>query len=442
MSLVRKVNFGRFYARSVSHRMTYVVSAFFLLNSVSALGIIDRSIYGVWWGKSGDKITASLNLLQICASLFLFWSGARKISTTPFNQSLPLAAAGFLLISVFWSVDPRVTFSQGTAYLFVVIGAIGLVKALDSDELMDLIALICGLSAVASVWFVIFPEPVAITGGDFRGIFSQKNVLGQVMAGGVLAALHCMRVGAGRRFRYICIIALCAVLALMSRSSTSVLTIFVFFYLDILGRLYLRGSTRIMSICLAFCSVIIVVFFTISPDLILELLGKDATLTGRTLIWPYVIDSIGDKPLLGWGYLAFWSSQNPAAMQIQLVEARIYGLEFMIANAHNGLLELLLDIGLVGTCFFIFLWLRNFVMALKCISGPANRFGLSSLLLLIGILIVGASEEVLLPAGQIWTSLFFVMGFICEKELWLARAARRQARPRSRSMLAAIATSK
>jgi exopolysaccharide production protein ExoQ len=439
MTLVHRANVARSYARSVSYRINYAVSAFFLLGSMSALSIIDRSIYGGWYGKTGDKITVTLNLLQIFASLFLFWSGARKTSTAPFNRILPVAAACILLISVFWSVDPRVTFTQGTLYFFVVIGAIGLVEALESDELMVLIALICGLSAAASVvQFFIFPEP-----GDFRGIFLQKNVLGQVMAGGVLAGLHCARMSGGRRFRYIGVVALCTAVAFMSRSSTSVLIIFVFFWLEILGRLYLRGgATRIISICSTFGSVLIVILLAMNPDLILEVFGKDATLTGRTLIWPYVIDRISDRPLLGWGFSAFWSPVNPVASQLFEAVRGNNWFTMTIPNAHNGLLEMLLEIGLVGTSFFIFLWLRNFVMALKCMNGPAGRIGLSSLILLIGILLVGASEEVLLSGSHIWTNLFFMTGFICEKKLWLARAARSQGRPRPRSTLAATATSR
>ena len=114
-----------------------------------------------------------------------------------------------------------------------------------------------------------------------------------------------------------------------------------------------------------------------------------------------------------------------------------------IPNAHNGLLEMLLEIGLVGTSFFIFLWLRNFAMALKCMNGPAGRTGLSSLILLIGILLIGASEEVLLSGAHIWTNLFFMTGFVCEKKLRLARtASRSQQRLRPRSTLAAAATSR
>jgi exopolysaccharide production protein ExoQ len=411
------------HVRFDRHGILYVASVFFLLQSMSVLAIIDRSIYGEWPGKPGDKITQTLNLLAIFTSLFLFWWATRKIRIARFNRVLPLAAASLPLISVLWSVAPGVTFTQGLAYFFVVLGAIGLVEALDGDELMDLVMLICGLSAVASiVQFLIFPEPY-----DFRGIFSQKNVLGQVMVAGVLAGLHGARIRGGRPFRYVCVITLCTIVAFMSKSSTSTLTIFVLLGLDLLGRLYLKGgSIRTLASCLAIVSVAIVILLLMNADLIYGLLGKDSTLTGRTLIWSHVIDKIGDKPILGWGFCAFWSLSNPLAWQINEAIRGDNWFTFVVVNAHNGLLDFLLQIGFVGTALFLFLLLRNFVLAVKCMNGPAGQFGLSSVLLLTGILIIGVSEEVLLSAQQVWTSLFFMMGFICEQKLWLARVARRQ----------------
>jgi exopolysaccharide production protein ExoQ len=413
------MNIAGSYDRSMSYKVSYVASVFFLLQSMSALSIIDRSIYGEWPGKPGDKITQTLNLLNIFTCLFLFWAGTRKIKIARFNRALPLVAPSLLLISIVWSVDPGVTFTQGTAYFFVVLGAIGLAEASDGDVLMDLVTLTCGLSAVASVvQFFAFPEP-----GDFRGIFPQKNVLGQVMVGGVLAGLHGARIKGGRRFRYFCIIALCTAVAFMSKSSTSVLTIVILFWLDILGRLYLKGGPiRMLGICLALISMPIAIFFVMNADLIFDALGKERTLTGRTLIWPYVIDKIGERPILGWGFSAFWSPLNPLAMQISEAIRGENWFTFVIPNAHNGMLEFLLQIGFAGTAFFLFLWLRNFVLAVKCLNGPARQFGVSSVLLLISVLLVGVSEMVLLAAQQLWTVLFFMMGFICEKQLWLARA--------------------
>ena len=439
LSSVPRVNIAGSHVRSVSHGMLYAASVFFLLQSMGALGIIDRSIYGQWNGKTGDKITETLNLLGILASLFLFWSGTRTTRIARVNRVLPLAAASLLLISFLWSADPRVTLTQGMAYFFVVLGAIGLAESLDSDVLMDLLALLCGLSAIASlVQFLGFPEPVAVSGGDFRGIFPQKNVLGLVMVVGVLAALHAARSKHAGRFRYICVIALCTIVAFMSKSGTAIMTIMVFFLLDVLGRPYLRGgSSRIISVWLTIVCVPFVIFFVMNADLIFQLLGKDATLTGRTLLWPYVIDKISEKPVLGWGYYGFWSYLNPFTFQI--ADATGIGV---VPNSHNTILEMLLGIGFVGTSFFIFLWVRNFVLAVKCMHGPGGQFGLSSVLLLIGILLIGMSEVVLLSPGQIWTTLFFTMGFICEKELWLAHAARTRGRPRPRSTLAAAATSR
>ena len=439
LSSFPRVNIARSHVRSVRYSVLYAASVFFLLQSMSGLSIIDRNIYGEWYGKTGDKITETLNLLSIFASLFLFWSGTR-LRIARFNQALSLAAAGLFLITVLWSIDPRLTLTQGTAYFFVVLGAIGLAEILDSDELMDLIALICGLAAVASfVHFFIVPHPF-----QFRGIFSQKNVLGQVMAVGVLTGLHGAQIRGGRRFRNICIIALCTIVAFMSKSATSILAIAVFFWLGILGRIYMRGgSFRILSIFLAIGCVPIVIFVMYS-DLIFELFGKDTTFTGRTEFWPYVIDNITKKPLLGWGFYGFWSPLNPIGLQIAetIRVQNLYGVTVYIANAHNGLLELLLEIGFLGTSVFIFLWLRSFIMAVKCMNGPAGAIGLSSVLLLTGILLIGVSEAVLLSHEQIWTSLFFIVGFICEKKLWLARAARRRGRPPPRSTLAKIAISR
>lgn len=409
-----------------TNKAVYAAAIYFLLHSMSFFGVIDELVHGpVWVGKGGDKITVAVNMLGIFVSIFLFWSGTRRPAVARFNKVLPLSAAGLLLVSALWSVEPRLTFTQGTAYFFIVVGAIGLAQAVERDELMDFLSWTCALSAAASLlWqFVLMPEPAADGNGiepDFAGIFAQKTVLGLVMAAGVLGALHSVRIRQKGRLRYVCIIALCSTVAFLSKSSVSVVAIAALLCFDRIGRLYLKGgASRAISIWLFIVCLVALLVFSANEDVILEFLGKDPTLTGRTLIWSHVMDDISEKPLLGWGYAAFWMPGNPAAREIS--EA----LKWTAPNAHNGLLEFLLDVGLVGTSLFVFLWVRNLVMALKCMSGPAQQFGLTSLLLLTMILLIGISEDVVLSPQQIWTSLFFVMGFICERELSFARRTRR-----------------
>jgi O-antigen ligase len=402
--------------------MIYLAFIFYMVNSEGSLGFIDRMLYGEWGGKPGDKFTQTLNLLAIVSSLLLFWWGIRRLPPPRFNRVLPLTAAGLFVASILWSVAPDLTTTRSIAYLFLVIGAIGVAEIFDANEVMRLIALIAGLSAAVSLLlrFALPSTVISPLTGDFRGLFSQKNPLGEAMMVGVLAGLHGMRIGKRKRLLYISVTVLCTVAAILSQSTTSLLIIFTFFTLHIIGNLYTKGSgRRLISFWLTIVSGLSFILLTMHRGLILGFLDKDATLTGRTDLWPYVIEAIFERPMFGWGFTAFWSPVNPRAEEI----SSAVGWGFPVVEAHNGLLELLLDVGMIGTAFFLFLWLRNLVIAVKCMRGPAPQVGVSSLLFLVGVLVMGVSEQVLLTAEGP-TVMFFLLGFMSEKEVWLARHAR------------------
>src|SRR5271156_1012020 len=184
-------------------RWYYVAAGFFLLSSTGAFAFIDRIIFGEWGGKPGDRFTEALNLLGIIVSLLLFWWGIHRRRSPRFNWVLPLAAAGLLVTSASWSVAPSTTITRSVAYFFVVLGAVGIVKILETDEVMSLTALIGGFSAAASL-LVPFIDPNTVIAEDgFRGLYSTRSGLGQAMVVGVLAGLHGIRIGGRRRFRYI-----------------------------------------------------------------------------------------------------------------------------------------------------------------------------------------------------------------------------------------------
>jgi exopolysaccharide production protein ExoQ len=388
--------------------MAYIACVFYLLMPTGALTYIDRIIYGDWPGKPGNKVTQALNLLAIFFSVLLFWWGTRHRRRAMFNRVVPLAAACLLLTSVLWSVAPSTTVTRSVAYFFLVVGAFGIAEIFDSHQLMRVTAWIGGFSAAISL---ILPDPAIALGGTFRGPFQGKNQLGEAMVIGVLGGLHCIRAGGGRRFLYYGVTALCTTLAFLSKSGTALVTIFALVILHIIFTFYIKGgATRMISICLAIFATATFIFLMMNIDSIFIFLDKDPTLTGRTELWPYVIDYIYQRPLLGWGFTAFWIPSNPAGAEISSA------VGFPLNEAHNGLLQLLLDVGIVGTTFFLFLWVRNFLLAMKCINGLASETGVSSLLLLVGILLIGVSEQVLATAGE-ETVYFFLLGFMCEKEL-------------------------
>jgi exopolysaccharide production protein ExoQ len=63
-------------------------------------------------------------------------------------------------------------------------------------------------------------------------------------------------------------------------------------------------------------------------------LGRDATLTGRTDIWAGLLPDLMRQPMLGYGFSGFWTI------------ARIN--EHQIGEAHNGYLDVCLQLGVVG----------------------------------------------------------------------------------------------
>ena len=126
------------------------------------------------------------------------------------------------------------------------------------------------------------------------------------------------------------------------------------------------------------------------------------------------------KPLFGWGYFGFWHLNNPAAMEI------FDAVHWVVPHSHNGLLELLLGLGIVGTALFFGLFIRNLSLALRCLGTPANVLAVSAIMCCVGLLIQGVSEPVLLAPTQPLTPIFLITGLMCEQAVWVTKRRRLQ----------------
>jgi O-antigen ligase len=84
----------------------------------------------------------------------------------------------------------------------------------------------------------------------------------------------------------------------------------------------------------------------------LEWMGRDATLSGRTLIWKQVWIFILQRPWLGWGYEAFWRGTRGEAFRV------VAAVHFMVFHAHNGFLEIWLELGAAGLTLFALSYAR------------------------------------------------------------------------------------
>ena len=117
---------------------------------------------------------------------------------------------------------------------------------------------------------------------------------------------------------------------------------------------------------------------------LLSALGRNVTLSGRTEIWSLVLVSIGKRPLLGYGFYAFWLGLRGESARL------IVGTNWVFGYAHNGILEIWLQLGLVGVGLFfltLFQATRNAWICLRrgCPPGMQWYIGIIALTFLYNV---------------------------------------------------------
>ena len=138
---------------------------------------------------------------------------------------------------------------------------------------------------------------------------------------------------------------------------------------------------------------------------ILLLIGKDATLSGRTQIWRAVMMSIWKHPLIGYGFHGFWTGQSGESSNINLRVSWNPGF------AHSGYLETWLGLGGVGLALFAWTFLRAMRDATRVLSNTrATYFGFYLAVVFLTV-IVNLDESTLFGAPSLaW--MFYLLACI------------------------------
>jgi O-antigen ligase len=131
---------------------------------------------------------------------------------------------------------------------------------------------------------------------------------------------------------------------------------------------------------------------------VLAVLGKDPTMTQRTVIWASVIPSVVRHPFQGYGFGAFWSGLNGESMQATLVTG------WMEGQAQSGYLDVLLQLGLLGFCPLVWLFIRALIKGgPTSASGERTQMMRVSTVLLVLVLVENIGETSFLdPYGLLW----------------------------------------
>lgn len=295
---------------------------------------------------------------------------------------------GWALLSALWSPLPGFTVSQVVAITGVSLIAMAFsVHAWHPGRFEDVLTtIVTAVLLLSLVWAVAFPvwgvhaESDYSLSGSWRGITYQKNSLGQVATVGMI--LWTYRLLTRRNSWKACMlgIGLSVFMVIKSRSNTSLVAATVscvMMYVILRPTLRLSAAARQLIFVAVAVAIPLVGYLAVATEALQpigEFFGKGVTFTGRADIWRELFVEIARHPVLGIGFSAFWGGESSLAAPI------IQKLGWAVPGAHNGYLDIINELGLVGFALFcVFLLLHTRAL------GQLSRFDRPRFALLAGL---------------------------------------------------------
>jgi O-antigen ligase len=142
-------------------------------------------------------------------------------------------------------------------------------------------------------------------------------------------------------------------------------------------------------------------------------LGKSPTLSNRTEIWRAALPVILERPFLGHSIISHW--QRPMAQQTG----------FWPAHAHNGYLQMLIDLGAVGLAMLLLQMISMFVCALRWLRLQGGRQAVWPVCMCSYLLLYNLSEVLLMKENSFVWVLYVAASFAVRDSVSRKAAPRR-----------------
>lgn len=308
--------------------------------------------------SGGGSALVIVVFMTLVVSLLVFSLKQFKVIGNLIIAEMPLVLLSLvILFSFVWSVDPSTSFRKAIALTLTTLLGIYFVSRFSLEEIIFMVAMMMIVTIVINWAFVLgLPQYGKNSDGtQYLGATPNRNVLGQQM---VLAAISLQFLMAKRNWRFIAIVFWLAAVGLVlgTQSKTSFMSLILvnglwLVFSTFRARRQLFGAVLVSE---ATAAVFGLLFATANLPFITDLLDRDITLTGRTVLWESLMAPIGERFWLGHGWSAFFGGYRSPAHEVWVRH------NWEPPTAHNAFLELLLVIGVVG----MLLWLLVTVRAL------------------------------------------------------------------------------
>lgn len=318
-----------------------------------------------------------------------------------------LVLPAWAMVTSVWSVSAYRTFPTAIVVLILTLFAFYLQVRFSPRQLMQLFVFAALMATLLSFLTVAVLPSAGIDHKNstvgIEGIYSQKNICAvttvELMTVGFCYAFR----GRNAPLKQIGFIVFLTILVIGTAARTGwilyVVTVGFILLLKFLHRLMplerfvVTWFLPSVGFALAW-----VVFLNAVP--ILHFLGKDPTLSGRTGVWRVVFLSIVRRPWTGFGYGAFWIGANPEVQRLATAIGDPH-----LSNAENGVLQLWLELGLIGVLLLFALLFRTCRNAVRCFRSntPGYAIWYMSILFITLLSLVDGNKFML------WSSIDWMM---------------------------------
>ncbi|MER0239518.1 O-antigen ligase [Fulvimarina sp. MAC8] len=375
--------------------------------------------YATFAAVDGNPVNKyGYSALAMLALLGHFMFADRRVALTLLRPAWLILAAWLVLSSVN-SIMPELAFRAALFTIAAMIAATGALSLPANASAFRLCLTVMALVVLGLCYFGVVAMPsLAIHqafetesqhSGLWRGIYSHKNVTGQVMAPLFFIGFYLWRAGHWKAGVLIAVLSF--ILAYKTGSKTTLALMPAVMLLVLSGRIF---GGRILPVLLVFGAVTAVGMMTLGTVLsdtlnsILQLVLPGTTFTGRTDLWRFTLDLMGPQQWIGYGVDTFWST--PIVMTAEAPFELTWDPRGIV-NAHNGYLDIAITIGWPGLLMaMIVLFVLPLVDYVKCRETRENHLAADLFLMILTFMLMNSFLE----------SFFFARGHPGWMLTWIA----------------------
>ncbi|MEM7591609.1 MAG: O-antigen ligase family protein [Cyanobacteria bacterium P01_A01_bin.83] len=308
-----------------------------------------------------------------------------------------------ILFSALWSITPLLTLRGGIALALIGGFAVYFAKAYSWQQNFQLLRWNQIIITCFSMFMALFFPTLAQTEKGWGGAIGHPIDLGNMMA--LTASLWLLHAIHHQKHRWLSFLfCVFSIIVMQLANSAGAFVIFLSLIVIIFVASLFK-KLKFFQAYILFASVLSIltipsIWLLGNLENILSLLDKDLSFTGRVPLWNLLIkNQILERLWFGYGYSGFWQPwkrlDNPAALIPRAVGD-------WAVHAHNGVIDIILSVGLVGFILFALSFLINIERAIKLIISDRQSASFLPLIVLSYVFISNLFHSPIMNPGYVW----------------------------------------